>query len=111
MKVSWDYTPHQDIDPDDRFVESEYNQDFIQLANAIHESPESATDMKDLIRDKRRETENDCDPYGILGSILENYNSSREPIHKEEITDESLELAATTIYRQCLKVRSVMINM
>ena len=103
MSVSWHYTPHPDTHPDDRFVEA--NQYFIQLANAIHENPESAKDMKDLITDKRRETKNDCDSHGILNSILEKYNSSTEPIHTEEITDESLELAATTIYRQCTKIR------
>ena len=103
MSVSWHYTPHPDNHPDDRFVEA--NQYFIQLANAIHENPESAKDMKDLITDKRRETKNDCDSHGILNSILEKYNSSTEPIHTEEMTDESLELAATTIYRQCTKIR------
>ena len=95
--MSWHH-----IHPEEQYYfYAEENEDFIRLANVIHEQRGLTDDMKELMKDIREEKKNatSCD-IGIMSLSLkklmsEKYeNISKEAIYVDEISEGSLDTAA-----------------
>ena len=102
MKVKWHYEPKNELRPDDKFVED--NKLFILLANILHQSNGQTEDIEDLVqairkeKQKEKQTRNSefCRNFENENMILTKYeNISMKPIHSGEISEESLEAAAS----------------
>ena len=104
LKVSWHYTPPQEVQPDTSFTED--NKHFVRLANVIQLQGEAEGGMEGLVNDIRRDKmkEERCN----VGEVSETHeklisgiyqNVSTEAIFKEEITEETLEKAAAVYFR------------
>ena len=104
MRLSWHYSPPPpgDIQPDQRFLEA--NKHFILLANVIHQQDCGLTgDLQELLDDIREEKMRDMsrgcteakEKMKFQDLISKRYeNITTEPIHKDDITEETLEIAA-----------------
>ena len=99
LKVSWHYTPPQEVQPDTSFTED--NKHFVRLANVIQLQGGREGDMEGLVDDITREKmKGERCNVGEVSKTAEilisgiSQNISMESISKEEITKESLERAA-----------------
>ena len=104
VRLSWQYSPPPpgDIQPDQRYLEA--NKHFILLANGIHQHHGGLTgDLQELLDDIREkkmwnmytgctEAEEKSKLQDLLSKRYENI--AAEAIHKDDITEETLEIAA-----------------
>ena len=98
LRVSWNFT--QKVELNTRYTEE--NKEFIRLANVIHEQGVTE-EMRELMQEIKREKMQcnpECKVHSCTLGKVSNYskniidqkygNISVEPIHKNEITEESL---------------------
>ena len=104
LKVSWHYTPPQEVQPDTSFTED--NKHFVRLANVIQLQGGREGDMEGLVDDITREKmKGESCNVGEVSKTAEilisgiSQNISMEAISKEEITKETLERAAAIYFR------------
>ena len=104
LKVSWHYTPPQEVQPDTSFTED--NKHFVRLANLIQLQGGREGDMEGLVDDITREKmKGERCNVGEVSKTAEilisgiSQNLSMEAISKEEITKETLERAAAIYFR------------
>ena len=106
VKVSWHYTPSpgQSVQPASKHIEN--NKYYIQIANVIHENHGIPDDMATFLKNLRRNkllnksyvgcTDGNSNNSQVNLSLLsKQYNKiSLKAIHKNKITEETLEIAA-----------------
>ena len=104
LKVSWHYTPPQEVQPDTSFTED--NKHFVRLANVIQLQGGREGDMEGLVDDITREKmKGESCNVGEVSKTAEilisgiSQNISMEAISTEEITKETLERAAAIYFR------------
>ena len=103
MKVSWFYKSEQEMVPDFTYLED--NKYFIWLANILHQHSGVTRDMKDLLDDinKSRKEEKECSNGSVSEETVEPLalvfgNISSEAIYSQDITDSTLEIAASLYF-------------
>ena len=104
LKVSWHYTPPQEVQPDTSFTED--NKHFVRLANISQLQGGRAGGMEGLVDDITREKmKGERCNVGEVSKTAEilisgiSQNISMEAISKKEITKDTLERAAAIYFR------------
>ena len=100
MKVSWFYSSPEKISPNSRYLED--NKHFLMVSNIIHQEG-ATTSLEDLVsniislKKQKARCTTGLDNEDLF---LEKYgNVSEEPIYKNNITEESLEIAAKIYFQ------------
>ena len=109
MRLSWQYSPPpppgDQSQPDQRYLED--NKHFIGLANLIHQHGGLTEDIQALLEAFKeakmqkmywtcRVAEEERKFQDLINEKYENF--STEPIHKDDITEETLEIAADVYF-------------
>ena len=101
VRLTWQFSPLEvQSQPEQRFLED--NKHFILLANVIHQHDFGSTgnlqELKDSFREMKMQ-DRGC-KEGEIGQTVQDFlsekfeNISSEPIHNDDITEETLEIAA-----------------